>query len=86
MFTSNFRNGHVLFRQFDGNCVSAVVFLYAADFKLAAVSIVNMDDAGNVAPAAAMSVLIVVTNIVVRVVYEWGTKALRNRTSQWQKR
>ncbi|QWI75552.1 putative 2-aminoethylphosphonate ABC transporter permease subunit [Bacillus mycoides] len=65
--------------------VSAVVFLYAADFKLAAVSIVNMDDAGNVAPAAAMSVLIVVTNIVVRVVYEWGTKALRNRTSQWQK-
>ncbi|EPC06284.1 putative 2-aminoethylphosphonate ABC transporter permease subunit [Bacillus cereus] len=66
--------------------VSAVVFLYAADFKLAAVSIVNMDDAGNVAPAAAMSVLIVVTNVVVRVVYEWGTKALRNRTSQWQKR
>ncbi|MCP9226157.1 putative 2-aminoethylphosphonate ABC transporter permease subunit [Bacillus mycoides] len=66
--------------------VSAVVFLYAADFKLAAVSIVNMDDAGNVAPAAAMSVLIVVTNIVVRAVYEWGTKALRNRTSQWQKR
>ncbi|MGE8053841.1 putative 2-aminoethylphosphonate ABC transporter permease subunit [Bacillus mycoides] len=66
--------------------VSAVVFLYAADFKLAAVSIVNMDDAGNVAPAAAMSVLIVVTNIVVRVLYEWGTKALRNRTSQWQKR
>ena len=84
MLTSNFRNGHVLFRKFDGNCVS-VVFLYAADFKLAAVSIVNMDDAGNVAPAAAMSVLIVVTNIVVRVVYEWGTKALRNRTSQWQK-
>ncbi|WP_219376113.1 putative 2-aminoethylphosphonate ABC transporter permease subunit [Bacillus mycoides] len=66
--------------------VSAVVFLYAADFKLAAVSIVNMDDAGNVAPAAAMSALIVVTNIVVRVLYEWGTKALRNRTSQWQKR
>ncbi|WP_141558016.1 putative 2-aminoethylphosphonate ABC transporter permease subunit [Bacillus cereus] len=58
--------------------VSAVVFLYAADFKLAAVSIVNMDDAGNVASAAAMSVLIVVTNIVVRVLYEWGTKALRN--------
>ncbi|PEL66630.1 putative 2-aminoethylphosphonate ABC transporter permease subunit [Bacillus toyonensis] len=66
--------------------VSAVVFLYAADFKLAAVSIVNMDDAGNVAPAAAMSVLVVVTNIVVRVVYEWGTKALRNRTSKWQQR
>ncbi|ABS21376.1 putative 2-aminoethylphosphonate ABC transporter permease subunit [Bacillus cytotoxicus] len=66
--------------------VSAVVFLYAADFKLAAVSIVNMDDAGNVAPAAAMSVLIVVTNIVVRAIYEWGTKAVRRRTSLWQKR
>ncbi|MDR4458711.1 putative 2-aminoethylphosphonate ABC transporter permease subunit, partial [Bacillus tropicus] len=29
--------------------VSAIVFLYAADFKLGAVSIVNMDDEGNVA-------------------------------------
>ena len=84
MFTSNFRNGNVLLRKFNGNCIGSCIPI-CTDFKLATVSIVNMDDAGNVAPANAMSVLIVVTNIVVRVVYEWGTKALRNRTSQWQK-
>ncbi|UOY91901.1 putative 2-aminoethylphosphonate ABC transporter permease subunit [Ectobacillus sp. JY-23] len=66
--------------------ISAVVFLYSADFKLAAVSIVNMEDAGNLAPAAAMSMLILITNIIVRVVYERGTKALQQRTLQWQKR
>lgn len=66
--------------------ISAVVFLYSADFKLASVSIVNMDDAGDVAAAAAMSVLIVLTNVVVRIIYEIGTKKLRVKTGAWQKR
>ncbi|MDF2682538.1 MAG: afuB [Brevibacillus sp.] len=66
--------------------ISAVVFLYSADFKLASVSIVNMDDAGDVAPAAAMSVLIVLTNVLVRIVYEIGTKKWREKTGAWQKR
>ncbi|WNC13551.1 putative 2-aminoethylphosphonate ABC transporter permease subunit [Brevibacillus brevis] len=61
--------------------VSAVVFLYAADFKLAAVSIVNMDDAGDVAPAAAMSVLIVCLNIVARTGAEWAIAAIRKRAA-----
>lgn len=64
--------------------VSAVIFLYTADFKLAAISIVNMDDAGNLASAAAMSVLIIMTNIVVRVLYELVTKALRKKNGKWQ--
>ncbi|QRG66598.1 putative 2-aminoethylphosphonate ABC transporter permease subunit [Brevibacillus choshinensis] len=66
--------------------ISAVVFLYSADFKLASVSIVNMDDAGDVAPAAAMSVLIVLTNVLVRIIYEIGTKKWREKTGAWQKR
>ncbi|MGE5703586.1 MAG: putative 2-aminoethylphosphonate ABC transporter permease subunit [Clostridia bacterium] len=66
--------------------ISAVVFLYSADFKLASVAIVNMDDAGDVAPAAAMSVLIVLTNIVIRIVYELVTRRLRKRTEAWQTR
>jgi len=66
--------------------VSAVIFLYAADLKLAAVAIVNMDDAGDVAPAAAMSVLILFTNIIMRVVYEIAVRQLRKRTDAWQKR
>jgi iron(III) transport system permease protein len=65
--------------------ISAVVFLYSADFKLAAISIVNMDDAGNLASAAAMSVLIVLTNIVVRVLYEWALNGIRKRNALWQR-
>ncbi|MFS0919428.1 putative 2-aminoethylphosphonate ABC transporter permease subunit [Brevibacillus sp. 179-C 1.1 NHS] len=61
--------------------ISAVVFLYAADFKLASVSIVNMDDAGDVAPAAAMSVLIVALNIIARAGAEWIASRLRKRTT-----
>jgi iron(III) transport system permease protein len=64
--------------------ISAVIFLYTADFKLAAISIVNMDDAGNLASAAAMSVLIVLTNIVVRVLYEIALKSLRTKTEKWK--
>ncbi|MGK5507035.1 putative 2-aminoethylphosphonate ABC transporter permease subunit [Brevibacillus formosus] len=61
--------------------ISAVVFLYAANFKLASVSIVNMDDAGDVAPAAAMSVLIVFLNIIARAGAEWIASKLRKRTT-----
>ncbi len=65
--------------------ISAVVFLYSADFKLASVAIVNMDDAGDIAPAAAMSMLILLTNIAVRAIYEVLTGKLRQRTQIWQK-
>lgn len=61
--------------------ISAVVFLYAADFKLASVSIVNMDDAGDVAPAAAMSVLIVILNIIARTCAEWIAARIKKRAA-----
>ncbi|MEC0089065.1 putative 2-aminoethylphosphonate ABC transporter permease subunit [Paenibacillus macquariensis] len=64
--------------------VSAVVFLRSADFNLAAVSLVNMEDAGDVAAAAAMSTLIVVTNIIVRVIYELILNKVKKRTAAWQ--
>lgn len=66
--------------------VSALIFLYASDLRLAAVSIVSMDDAGDTATAAAMSVLVVVFNMVVRVIYELGTTRMRRKISAWQKR
>lgn len=66
--------------------ISAVMFLYSADLKLASVAIVNMDDAGDVAPAAAMSMLIVITNIGVRLVYELVTKRWSKKSQAWQKR
>ncbi len=42
--------------------VSAVIFLYRPDTVLASVAVLNMDDAGDVGPAAAMSTLILLTS------------------------
>jgi iron(III) transport system permease protein len=42
-----------------------------------------MDDAGDIAPACAMSVLIVATNLVVRVLYGLLTRKLQNRAETW---
>lgn len=64
--------------------VSALVFLTSPDFKLAAVSIVHMDDAGDTAAAAAMSVLILGTNIAIRLLYELILRGVRRRTEAWQ--
>lgn len=61
--------------------VSALIFLYTADLKVAAISIVQFDDKGNVAKAAALAVLIVITNIIVKLVYE-GIKAYLNKKNK----
>ncbi|NJP05588.1 MAG: putative 2-aminoethylphosphonate ABC transporter permease subunit [Chloroflexaceae bacterium] len=66
--------------------VSAVIFLYAPSLKLASVAVVNMDDAGDTAAAAAMSVFIIVTSIGVRVLYELVTWGITRQTQAWKKR
>jgi len=38
-----------------------------------------MEDAGDIAPAAALSVLIILTNAAVRLIYELVNKKLRKR-------
>jgi iron(III) transport system permease protein len=64
--------------------VSAVIFLYPPQFKLASVAIVNMDDAGQTAAAAAMSVLLIVTSLGVRMLYGLFTRQLQKRTQAWR--
>ncbi|GAB7024436.1 putative 2-aminoethylphosphonate ABC transporter permease subunit [Salidesulfovibrio brasiliensis] len=63
--------------------VSAVIFLYSADIPLASVAIANMDDAGDIAPACAMGVLVVFINVVVRLLYSLLTKGVKRRTQLW---
>jgi iron(III) transport system permease protein len=63
--------------------VSAVIFLYSADIPLATVAVANMDDAGDIAPAAAMSMLIVLVNVGIRVLYGAATRGLQRRTQAW---
>jgi iron(III) transport system permease protein len=66
--------------------VSAVIFLYTSDLPLASVAVVNMDDAGDTAPASAMCMLIVLTNLVVRSLMEAAASLFRQRTQAWRRR
>ncbi|MEP4500984.1 MAG: putative 2-aminoethylphosphonate ABC transporter permease subunit [Alphaproteobacteria bacterium] len=66
--------------------VSAVVFLYSPDTALASVAILNMDDAGDVAPGAAMGMMIVGTAAAVRLVHAGLTRGILARTQAWRKR
>ncbi|MBT5297915.1 MAG: putative 2-aminoethylphosphonate ABC transporter permease subunit [Rhodospirillaceae bacterium] len=66
--------------------VSAVVFLYSPDTALASVAMLNMDDAGDTAPAAAMGMLIVGTAAGVRLVHMLLSHGLLRRTQAWRYR
>jgi len=66
--------------------VSAVIFLYSADIPLASVAVANMDDAGDTAPACAMSILIVGANLLVRLLYGLATGRLKRRSMAWMGR
>ena len=66
--------------------VSAVVFLYSPRTTLASVAVLNMDDAGDVAPAAAMAMMIVYTSAAVRILHALVTRGLLRRTQRWRRR
>ncbi|MBL4907010.1 MAG: ABC transporter permease subunit, partial [Sneathiella sp.] len=66
--------------------VSAVIFLYSSDTTLASVAALNMSDAGDVAPAAAMCMVIVTTSAVVRIFHALLTRGLARRTQAWRTR
>jgi iron(III) transport system permease protein len=66
--------------------VSAVIFLYSPDTALASVAVMNMDDAGDVAPAAAMGMMIFYTNVAARLIHLFVTRNLMLRTQDWRKR
>ena len=66
--------------------VSAVVFLYSADTTLASVAILNMDDQGDIAPAAAMGMMIFYTNASVRIAYTVLTNKIFFKTQAWRKK
>ena len=66
--------------------VSAVVFLYSPRTTLASVAVLNMDDAGQIASAAAMGMMIFYTNLGARLVHALATHGLLRRTQAWRVR
>ncbi|MEF9999520.1 putative 2-aminoethylphosphonate ABC transporter permease subunit [Comamonas sp.] len=64
--------------------ISAVVFLYSPDTKLASVAILNLDEAGETGQAAAMAVLIAATSGVVTLLYLAAGRLVDRRTQVWR--
>ena len=64
--------------------ISAVVFLYSTKTSLASIAVLNMDDAGDIAPAAAMGMMIFYTNIFARIVHLIISKGVLTRTQAWR--
>ena len=66
--------------------VSAVIFLYSTNTKLAAVTIINMDESGFTAAAAAMAMTIVATSAAVKIAHVLLTRRLDRTTQAWRRR
>lgn len=64
--------------------VSAVVFLYSTHTALASVAVLNMDDAGEIAPAAAMGMMIFWTNAAARLLHMLAARGVLRRTQAWR--
>jgi len=66
--------------------VSAVIFLYGADTKLASIAIVHMDEAGAIASAAGMASVIMLTAIAVKLAHVGLDRLVFGRLQHWRRR
>jgi iron(III) transport system permease protein len=64
--------------------ISAVVFLYSPATQLASITILTLDDAGEIGPAAAMATLIVLASTLCCIVYAVVTRFIITRTQRWR--
>lgn len=64
--------------------VSALVFLYSPDTLPASVAILNLDEAGELGPAAAMATLIIATTAAFSLLYSVLTHLLLQRHQAWR--
>ena len=64
--------------------VSAAIFLYSPETSLAAVDILNMDDAGDTVSAVALSVVILLTSCVVKFLHWALSQRYLKRTKRWR--
>ncbi len=64
--------------------VSAVVFIYSSDTTLASVAVLNMDDQGEIAFAAAMAMMIAYTCAGARILHALLTRSIMRTTQAWR--
>ncbi len=66
--------------------VSAVVFIYSTDTTLASVAVLNMDDQGELAFAAAMAMTIAYTCAAARILHMLLSRGITRSTQAWRTR
>ena len=64
--------------------ISAVVFLYSPDTKVAAIAILNLDEAGDIGAAAAMAVLIAAASTIATLLFMGLGTWVGRRTQAWK--
>ena len=65
--------------------ISAVVFLYSPDTKVASIAILNLDEAGEIGAAAAMAMLIAAANTVATLLFLGAGWWIDRRTQAWKR-
>ena len=64
--------------------ISAVVFLYSPETKVASIAILNLDEAGEIGAAAAMAVLIALSSTVATLLFMVLARWSNKRTQAWK--
>ncbi len=64
--------------------ISAVVFLYSPETKVASIAILNLDEAGEIGAAAAMAVLIALSSTVATLLFMVLARWSNKRTQAWR--
>ena len=64
--------------------ISAVVFLYSPDTKVASIAILNLDEAGELGAAAAMALLIAAASTLATLLFWALSRLVERRTQQWK--
>jgi iron(III) transport system permease protein len=64
--------------------ISAVVFLYSPETKVASIAILNLDEAGDTGAAAAMAVLIAAASCVATLLFLLLGSWVARRTQEWR--
>jgi len=64
--------------------ISAVVFLYSPDTKVAAIAILNLDEAGEIGAAAAMALLIFAASAAATLIFWAMSQLVERRTQAWK--
>ena len=65
--------------------ISAVVLLYSPDTKVAAIAILNLDEAGEAGAAAACAMLITAASTVVTLLFMAVGALIDRRTQAWRR-